>query len=220
MSDSNKVSSYFTRAAQSFDSLYSDKKTGPLMRFINSRFRRDIYERYMLSLDHARDRKVTSVLDVGCGSGRYAVGLAGIGVKRIVGIDFSPTMIELAREYTGRIERDDVSFSFVQTDFAAFSTEETFDLVLSMGFFDYIKDPVPILSKMNQLSKNSVIASFPSVSFYRTPLRRVRYMLKQCPVYFFTPKQIESYAHAANFKGCSIKKIKGAGMDYFVTFTR
>jgi len=220
MSEPNKVSTYFTRNAITFDSLYSEKEMSSLMRFINRRFRRDIYERYMLSLEYVKKYNVKTVLDVGCGSGRYALGLSGIGVKQIQGIDFSPKMIELAKEYTKNVRENREVFKFICSDFMEFNTEETYDLIIAMGFFDYIKDPVPVLKKMRVLSNHSVIASFPSVSIYRTPLRKIRYYFKRCPVYFFNPDMIKQFALEAEFTNCDITKIKGAGMDYFVIFSK
>ena len=53
MSDIENVRQYFTRSALRFDSLY-DEESSALVRFINHQFRRDIYERLLLSLDHVR----------------------------------------------------------------------------------------------------------------------------------------------------------------------
>ena len=38
-----------------------------------------------------------NVLDVGCGGGAYSIALAS-KVKNVVGVDFSPKMIELAND--------------------------------------------------------------------------------------------------------------------------
>jgi len=171
-----------------------------------------------MSLDYVKKYSPKSVLDVGCGSGRYALGMHKIGVKKITGVDFSPEMIRLAVEYTKDISMDSEIFRFVCCDFMNFAEDEKYDLVISMGFFDYIKEPVQVLRKMRELSNDSVLASFPSISLYRTPLRKIRYKLKRCPVYFYTPIQIESIAVRAGFGDCDVKKIEGAGMDYFVVF--
>jgi ubiquinone/menaquinone biosynthesis C-methylase UbiE len=218
MSDIEKVKDYFIRSAVTFDSLYSEDKLSPLMSFINRRFRRDIYDRFVLAMDHVRQYKLQTALDVGCGSGRYALALSQAGMKRVVGADVSPKMIELAREMTSRAERADEIFSFVCGDFMELSTEEKFDIVLAMGFFDYIKDPVPVLKKMKTLANHSVIATFPSISIYRTPLRKIRYHFKRCPVYFYTSDDIRSLATEAGFRKHEIIKIPGSGMDYFTKF--
>ena len=218
MSKTEKVRQYFVRSAATFDSLYSENKMGPLTTFINRKFRRCIYDRFILSIKHARKYKLETVLDVGCGSGRYAYALAQLGARRIVGIDFSQTMIDLAVKNTSKIQGANEIFEFICRDFTEFQTEETFDVVLAMGFFDYINDPIPILKKMKKLTNHSIIASFPSISIYRTPIRKIRYYFKRCPVYFYNRDKIISFCSKAGFAKNEIVKIKGAGMDYFVTF--
>lgn len=218
MFEREKVKQYFIRSAEAFDSLYCEGKMNPLMRYINRKFRHDNYDRFVLSMDHVRDHKLQTVLDVGCGSGRYALGLAELGVRRVVGVDFSPKMIDLALENTKHIQTANMGLEFVCCDFMEFEAREPFDVVIAMGFFDYIKEPVPVLEKMKRLSNHSVIASFPSLSIYRTPIRKIRYYFKRCPVYFYDRAKINSFSSQAGFAKNEIGKIGGSGMDYFVAF--
>lgn len=218
MSEIENVKDYFVRSAEAFDSLYSEEKTNPFMRYINKQFRRDIYERFILTLDHIKKYKLNSVLDVGCGSGRYAHAIAQAGVKRIVGIDLSSTMIELAVRHTSSITDAKEIFDFNCGDFMKFHTDEKFDVVIAMGFFDYVNDPVTVLKKMKTLANHSVTVSFPSISVYRTPIRKIRYHFKQCPVYFYKHDHIDELSKEAGFARNETIKIKGAGQDYFTTF--
>lgn len=219
MPDSDPVRTYFDRAATAFDSLYQEDRMGPVMRVVNRTFRRDIIERFVLTLDHVKAAGATSVLDVGCGSGRYALALAQAGIGRIVGVDVSPGMIDLARKAvaaapaTSRID-------FLAGDFLQVPLEETFDVVVSMGVFDYIEDPVPVLARMNALARHSVVASFPSIHWLRTPIRKVRYWWKRCPLFFYEPERIRAAAARAGMPNCRVHKIAGAGQDWFVAMSR
>lgn len=216
---SHSVQLYFTRSAVSFDSLYSPAKTGRVMRFLNRRFRRDIFERFVLTVDHVRNCEARTVFDVGCGSGRYVSAFTEVGVRRYVGIDFSPAMIELARAAnSGRGFGDAAAPEFVCGDVLNYRTNETFDVVVAMGVFDYVADPAALLAKLASLSRHSVVASFPSINWYRTPIRKTRYFFKRCPVYFFDRRRIEALAESASFADYRIRKIEGAGQDYFVEF--
>lgn len=49
------------------------------------------------------------ILDVGCGAGAYAIALAP-QAEQVVGVDFSPKMIEAARRSAARAQRTNVSF--------------------------------------------------------------------------------------------------------------
>jgi SAM-dependent methyltransferase len=218
MSDAARVEHYFTRSAVLFDSLYDAENAPSPIKWLNRTFRRDIYQRFRLSLDHVQRQGIETVLDVGCGSGRYEIGLASIGVRRIVALDVSPGMIQLARELTANSECGPTTFDFVQQDLAEFRSSDSFDAVLAMGFFDYIHDPAPVLQRMRSFARHSVIASFPSISWYRTPIRKVRYLAKRCPVYFYRRPELDRLARESGFARHEITKIAGAGQDYFVAF--
>jgi SAM-dependent methyltransferase len=217
MSDIDNVRTYFTDAAVSFDSLYAEEEANALTRFMNRTFRRDIYERFLLSVNHVQKFNLDSVLDVGCGSGRYAVALAQMGVKQILGLDVSEGMIALAKGLAAG-SHSHGALEFVRSDFMEFKSAGTFQVVLAMGFFDYVKDPLPVLARMGSLANHSVVASFPSISWYRTPIRKTRYFFKRCPVYFYERSQIEAFGKKLGFERTDIQKIEGAGQDYFVTF--
>ncbi len=218
VSDARRVQDYFTRSAVPFDSLYGEERMNPAWRWVNRTFRRDIYERYVRTIEHARRYGLGSALDVGCGSGRYATGLAEAGVKRIVGVDFSPSMIELARRHTQELPADGAEVEFLVRDFDAYTTEKRFDLVIAMGYFDYTADPVAVLSRMRSFATHSVVVSFPSKSVYRTPIRKVRYRVKNVPVHFYEPQEIQAFSRAAGFSRSEVTKIRGAGMDYVAAF--
>jgi len=213
-----RAADYFDRKAELFDSLYTLEKSGAIMRYLNRHFRSDIYVRYGLTLDHVRASGARSVLDVGVGSGRYIPGYLEAGVSRVVGVDISTTMLELARQYVQSLGSIAGEVELIEADIDAFTTAEKFDVVVAMGFFDYLANPQASLRKLRDLAGHSVIASFPSKSVYRTPLRKLRYRIKRCPVYFFDRNQITDLARSAGFSTCNITKIDGAGMDYVATF--
>jgi len=87
-----------------------------------------------------------------------------------------------------------------------------------LGFFDYVKDARSVLEKIRALSRGSVMASFPSRHWLRTPLRRIRYRLKNCPVYFYGEDQIERLGRETGLARTNLTKVRGAGMDYIATF--
>jgi 2-polyprenyl-3-methyl-5-hydroxy-6-metoxy-1,4-benzoquinol methylase len=216
--DTQMIRDYFSRSAVSFDSLYAEEDMNPFWRWVNQRFRRDIYERFLRTMEHVRRNKVRSVLDVGCGSGRYAIAFHEQGVQRVTGVDIAPDMIELFRLYTQPLAGHGTEFEAVCGDFMEYQPEESFELVVAMGFFDYVEDPGPVLAKMRSLASHSVIASFPSISPIRTPIRKVRYAIKRCPVYFYERDRIAALSESAGFTSHVIDKVPGAGMDYVVTF--
>lgn len=209
---SKGVKEYFDRAADDFDAIYGGK--GLLGLWIDRHFRRDMYERYRLTFETCGDIKGKTALDIGCGSGRYSVEFAERGAGQVVGLDFAPNMVKLARQHAGQHRvKDRCQFivgEFMQTEF-----DQRFDICMAIGVFDYVAQPRPFLEKMRSLSNEWLIMSFPSKSPIRTPIRKVRYWFKRCPVYFYDHVAIESLVDGLG--EVRIIKIPGQGMDYFVS---
>ncbi len=189
--DSQKTQSYFHRRARDFDSLYDEKNR--LAYYINSYFRSGMYKRVELTIDEFEGLDNFSVLDVGCGSGRNSILFAKAGAERVLGIDFAENMLQLAREYSAQQGFAD-KCTFLQTDALTFESPEKFDVSAALGVFDYLEDPRPLLAKMKELSTGKVIGSFPRKSLIRETQRKIRYGLKNCPVYFFDEQDLQSAA--------------------------
>jgi cyclopropane fatty-acyl-phospholipid synthase-like methyltransferase len=211
----HKVGTYFDRAAVSFDTFY-DRKRSAFMRWVDRKFRSDVFVRYYMTFEALQPMKDRTVLDIGCGSGPYVVEAARRGCQRVVGLDMAQAMLDLAKrraEAVGCADR----CQFVLATFPQDRPQERFHHAIVMGVMDYISEPRIFLTALaDQITEHAVL-SFPSKHWFRTPFRKVRYWLKRCPVYFYDPAQIERLARAAGFSNIKIKKIPGAGMDYFVT---
>jgi SAM-dependent methyltransferase len=151
-----------------------------------------------------------TVLDVGCGSCRNSALFADLGARRVVGIDFSAPVLELAREYA-RAARVVEQCEFIQADFLDYPFHETFDVVVALGVFDYIADSVRALKRMTELANDKVVASFPGVSPIRAPLRKLCYALRGCPVYFYTGAGLRQICHEAGLAKFRIDKLASSG---------
>lgn len=210
-----EVGAYFDRAATDFDTFY-DRQRSTMMRWVDRKFRSDMFERFRLTFEALEPLAGATVLDVGCGSGPYVVEAARRGSRRVVGLDMAEGMLELARK---RAERAGVSqaCSFCLGTFPQDALQETFDCAMVMGVMDYVPDPASFLAALARQIRRRAVLSFPSRHWFRTPLRKVRYWLKRCPVYFFDRPQIERLMRDAGFVDVGVVKIPGAGMDYVAT---
>lgn len=211
---SEAVRAYFQRAAVHFDAIYGAQ--GRWRRWLDKRFRRDMYERYRLTFAWCGDVRGKVVLDVGCGGGRYAVEFARRGAASVLGLDFAPEMIRLAVRLAQGQEVQDVC-QFHIADFMGMPDSPQFDICIAIGVMDYVAQPRLFLEKMKGLARERMILSFPSKSPWRTPLRKVRYRLKRCPVYFYSQKGIENLL--GGLGALRLCKIPGQGMDYVVMVT-
>jgi predicted TPR repeat methyltransferase len=132
----------------------------------------------------------------------------------VTGLDPAPAMLELARarvEGAGYLSK----CAFVKGLFPHVDLEPH-DHVIVMGVMDYVADPAAFLGALLPLVRESAVLSFSSRHWFRTPIRKVRYTLRRCPVYFYGKEHIHRLCASAGFRDIHIYKIPGAGMDYHV----
>lgn len=210
-SEDSKVKHYFHTTAQEFDRIYSGEKIW-LSRILDRTLRKDMYQRFNLTIKECGDVRGKCILDIGCGSGRYTVALAEMGAKKVVGIDFAENMLGIARQIA---QKQDVSkrCEFVCADFLKYDFDDVFDISIAVGLFDYIDDPIPFLEKIKAITSQKVIATFPRKYTWRMPIRKLRLAAKACPVYFYSKKQLMPIFRK-RFKECKIRKV---GKIYFVS---
>lgn len=203
------VESYFQKWADRFDSLYDETRW---LHRLDRVLRRGLYERVELMLGELKGLGSNfSVLDVGCGSGRVAVLLADAGARRVVGIDVAPRMLELARELS-RARGVEARCEFIEADFMSWPVKERFDVVVALGVFDYLAEPQPFLRRMIDCASRKVIASFPRASLIRAPLRKFRYALRNCPVYFTTEDRLTELCHGAGLRNFRFVPYASSGL--------
>jgi 2-polyprenyl-3-methyl-5-hydroxy-6-metoxy-1,4-benzoquinol methylase len=209
----DKVRQRFERDAQSFDAIYRLERS-PFWRWINTTFRKAVFERYTITFEQAGDVSGKKILDVGCGSGIYAVDFARRGAARVVGVDFSGNMLELARQEAERHQVAD-RCEFIQADFLELNLEDKFDSSIAMGVFDYVPDQVTFLRKMVELTTDKVIVAFPGHSLLREPARRLRYKLAgKGEIYLYGQDDVERIATEAGLRDKEIIRIPSSGGVY------
>jgi len=198
MEQDRKIQAYFQQSAVQFDQLYHQRSY--LHRLFNQWLRRPLYRRFELTMAACGNVQGKRILDVGCGSGRYAVALAERGAE-VVGIDFANNMLLLANELAKRAGVAS-RCRFINANFLEYDFMETFNISLAIGFFDYIAAPFPFLEKLHRLTDERVILSFPRPGGWRALQRRLRYRLKGCPIYFHTQESMATYFDSIGYKAC------------------
>jgi 2-polyprenyl-3-methyl-5-hydroxy-6-metoxy-1,4-benzoquinol methylase len=193
----DRVRAYFDREAGRFDAIYeTDRK--PLHQRVIDRARRVVVERYKLVCNLAPSAGPWTALDVGCGSGRYAIEFARLGAT-VVALDVSESMIALGKSQAAAAGVSD-RIRFAAEGFLDFRVDETFDVVTAMGYFDYLEDPVPHLRKMLAASRGRVFASIPKRWEYRVPIRMARFALAGGYVRFYSHAEFLSIAAEAGVR--------------------
>ncbi|HEX4106769.1 MAG TPA: class I SAM-dependent methyltransferase [Solirubrobacteraceae bacterium] len=193
-----RVRSRFREKAEAFDDLYEDER--PLAR----RLRPGLVRRRRLATATIAERSSPSVLDVGCGSGRIGEFALQAGAGRYVGVDFSEPMIEMAR---ARLERFSDRTELITDDFLTAPLLGPFEVVLAVGLFDYLPEPHRFARRMHDLCAPGgvVVGSFPTWSWLKGPVRKVRYeWIGDCPIFNYSRRELQMLFGACGFEPVEI----------------
>ncbi len=193
---------YWDNEIASFDSIYSHAK-GTLGVVLDRVFRRDMYQRFEYAMAHAEPIEGRTFLDVGCGTGWYSLELARRNAKRVVGLDISEKMVRVCQARARQEGLADVLFE--QGDLLHHDRSDRFDSCLGIGLFDYVRDPLPVLSKMRTCTTYAVILSFPRRWTWRAGIRKLRLALKRCNVRFYTLREVDQLLKQARFKSYDLE---------------
>ena len=193
-----RVRNRFRDKAQQFDDLYEDER--PLVKLL----RPGLFRRRQLAAETVGGYTDPRVLDVGCGSGRIGEFVLEADAAAYVGVDFAEPMIELARQ---RLAQFDDRVELISDDFLAAPLEGRFDVVLALGFFDYIPDAQRFMRRMFELCApgGALVGSFPAWSPVKGPVRKVRYeWIGDCPIFNYTREGLQRMFTDAGFERVEI----------------
>lgn len=207
----DRVRDHFHADARRFDAIYEDSR-GLFSRLADRLWRGVVRRRFELTLRLLEPLAGKTLLDVGCGSGRYCHAFALRGAARVVGVDFAAGMIALAEDYARRLGVQD-RCEFRTGLFPDAVPDGPFDAATAMGFFDYIAEPVPIVTRLRELTRQTIVMSFPKAREWRVPVRRLRFWLNGCPLFLYTADQVRRILTDA---GISRYDWIDLGRDYIV----
>ncbi len=210
-----EVERHFHETYKTFDAFYDDKKSF-FSKCVDPIFRRSMAMRFEKVIEACAPYEGATILDVGCGTGRYCFELALRGVAKTLGIDFAENMIREAIHLSAQ-QGLDKRCLFIKGSFLDITLDESFDHVIAMGVLDYVEVPVPFVRKMVETAKKTVMISFPSrggiIQWFR---KQLFWRIKKCPVFFYSEQEVRNIVHLAGMKEFTIERM---AKDYFLTIT-
>jgi 2-polyprenyl-3-methyl-5-hydroxy-6-metoxy-1,4-benzoquinol methylase len=187
--DEQGVKNFFSGYAEDFDSIYGDGKPRNFFnRIMDKMFRQAMYERYKRTISYLSTSDVKTVLDVGCGSGRYAIDLSKQGMK-ITGVDLAQEMLDIAESNSGKLEFDN---EFILGSYLDVTIDTKKDAAILMGFFDYISNPLDIFIKLKEDTNKFILASFPKSGGILAFQRKIRYNMRNCQLFYYSENLINT----------------------------
>ena len=194
-----RVRTRFEERARDFDDLYEDE------RWLVRTLRPGLFRRRRLAVETVAAYTAPRVLDVGCGSGRIGEFVLEAGAGHYVGVDFSEPMIDLARS---RLDRFADRTQLIADDFLTAPLRGEFDVILAVGLFDYLPEPHTFSRRMFALCApgGCVVGSFPTWSWLKGPIRKVRYeWIGNCPIFNYSRRELELMFGASGFDRVEIQ---------------
>lgn len=195
---------YFHRRIQDFDDIYLDKPG--IGTFLNKTIRASVRIRFDLAFEILGDLNGKTVLDIGCGSGRYMFESVKKGASSATGLDAAAGALDFARKLAVDYGISD-RLEFLNTDFLDYYPKQKFDIIFAVGYFDYVFNPLSHLRKMIEISNGVVYASFPKLWSIWSAVRKVRLALNGCPVRYYTRGNIEKLMRETGHHNYEIKRI-------------
>jgi SAM-dependent methyltransferase len=213
---SSDVKKFFHGYAADFDSIYGHTETRSAFgKWVDKNFRQTMFLRFEEVLKNTGKDEIKTVLDVGCGPGRYIVEFLLQG-KDVTGLDLADGMVQIAKkvadgiDYSGKL--DFVVSGYMEHEFA-----KQYDAACLMGFFDYIEKPEDIVNKLKKDVSKEFYMSFPIAGGLIGWQREVRYKMRNCPLYMYTKADVIQIMDNCGLQGKY--EILDFGRDYFVKVT-
>ena len=94
-----------------------------------------------------------TILCLGCGAGEECAHLKSLGAKKVIGVDISKSLINIAKK-----NFPDIEFKIMDMEKLKFS--QSFDIVYSSLVLHYVKDWTKVLNKVKKILKKNGILLF------------------------------------------------------------
>ena len=195
----------FRGGAGRWDQIYSEGGS-PFARVWDRLTRQNVRRRFLRAFEAAGDLTGKSVLDLGCGSGRYLIEAAHRGAAQVVGVDFSPEMIGIA----GRLAETSGHGALIELRCESIETvlfARPFDLVIANGLFDYVGETARELNRAARWTNGILVASFPDRAAPRALPRSLYWRTRGIRIRLFDDRSIRRLAEGAGIRSYEVEKI-------------
>ena len=137
--------------------------------------------------------KNKNVIDIGCGSGRFAMALSKMGAKKVTAVDINPQGIEIAKKFAKDSNISNIEFIEHNVLDLPFE-DESFDFVFSKGVLHHTGNLEKGLDEYSRVLKkggNSFLYLYANGGIYWNSRDKMREVMKLIPM-DFTIKVLDS----------------------------
>jgi 2-polyprenyl-3-methyl-5-hydroxy-6-metoxy-1,4-benzoquinol methylase len=182
----------------------------------DSRFRRenDLIDRREKEILHEQlgDLQGKRVLDFGCGTGRLCSFHLAAGAARVVGVDVSPQMIEIAQR---KIKEPAMEFHVYvpKQEKSGFDAAGGFDVVSALEVFEYYQDPHEFLSIIKRNLSTGGLAVFDYINRHNLSARLKSYLSQDWRKNGIRLYRLKDVVRLCNANGLEITESHGVFMS-------
>jgi cyclopropane fatty-acyl-phospholipid synthase-like methyltransferase len=162
--------------------------------------------------------KDKTVLDLGCGTGRFAIRMLEAGAARVIGMDVSSAAIEIAERRAQGTYRDRLEFRVADLMHPETSLPPA-GLITALGLIEYF-DAAELDALLGRFQAPHFLLDFPDAqgrtrNWFLWNLRQVYLRFNRCPgVYLYTQDEFRRMAEAHGFH--DVRFIRHSIFDYAV----
>tara|TARA_B100001248_G_C27289072_1_gene411532 strand:- start:62 stop:835 length:774 start_codon:yes stop_codon:yes gene_type:complete len=128
--------------------------------------------------------KGKTVLDIGCGSGRFSIAMATMGAKHVTGIDIGLEGLKVGKRIAKDNAIENITFDKVDAENLPYS-DQSFDFVFSYGVLHVLKDMNKAFSELARVVKkngNAFVFIYGSGGIYWYSRRIMKTIMKEIPL--------------------------------------
>ncbi len=199
------IKSTITNWQQRPDWFFNREYTDTYEQWYEGRYKRaETWQKKVMEQLVSKDKRIKTLLEFGCGTGRFTRWWKEIGIKATGG-DISPFMLSQAIHlFEGDLVMADAHCMPFKN--------HTFDVVAFITTFEYYKNPVQVIQEAARVGKYGIVMGMMNRNTNKYFRRRIQQLFGKNPFYitatFYTPKKL-------------IKVINKAlkGRDYSIEWT-
>lgn len=208
----NAVKFFFDGYAEKFYSIYLEDQKNPFKKLIDRYLRYSMFLRFQKVSEIIKSTSSSEVLDVGCGPGWHDFLLAKYNNVKVTGIDVAPNMIKISRKLSSENNMN-TKLEFIIADIMDYQFDRDFDTIFALGVVEYFEDPESLIDVLRNIVSKRILFSVPVENHWLTPQRKIRYKLRNCPLWFYNKSRIKDILTNLSLSNYQIHDL---GRDYLV----
>jgi len=166
---------------------FNREHTDTYEQWYEGRYKRaEVWQKKIVGNLLKRDQRVKTLLEFGCGTGRFTRWWKEIGIEASGG-DISPFMLGQA------VHLFDGDVVLADSHHMPFK-EDTFDALAFITTFEYYKDPVQVIREAVRVGKYGIVFGMMNRNSPKVVRRRIQELFGKNPFYltatFYTPKKL------------------------------